>query len=180
MSDNKTTLPRLIFISDIRGKQENMSWMNEYTKPFESKYDIRVYCAQELAGIDKSISDKGLIHKQFIEGGIEKAVAKLIELESEQINIIAFSIGGTIAWKACLKSLNVENMILISSTRLRYETKPIKGNCTLLYGQLDAHKPDSDWLESMNLGYEIIDNAIHEMYREEKLAEKVCDNFLNT
>ena len=56
-----------------------------------------------------------------MNSGIEIAVQTLLNKEKGEIKILAFSVGGTIAWKAALKGLKVSDLVAVSSNRLRYE-----------------------------------------------------------
>ena len=106
------------------------------------------------------------------------AVENLLNLEKGNIAILAFSIGGTIAWKAGLKGLKINNFIAISSTRLRYET--IKPNCKLklYFGENDQNKPLAIWSKTLNIDLEIVENEDHEMYKNHDFAIKFCSELI--
>lgn len=104
------------------------------------------------------------MHQQFIHGGIGKAVCRLLEIEKGKISILSFSIGGTIAWKYCLKSKNVESLYCISSTRLRYELERPTTSIFLFYGKNDTFKPNCEWFKMMKLNYNIIEGEEHNVY----------------
>jgi hypothetical protein len=150
---------RLIVISDITGKFAE-KLVNDLTKQYK---EYRIYNACELADINSNLS-KEEKHKLLVNGGIEKAVFNLIELEDCQVDIFAFSIGGTIAWKAALHGLKINKLKAYSSTRLRYEKD--KPNCKieLLYGANDKFKPDVYWFKKIDIQPILVENGEHEFY----------------
>jgi pimeloyl-ACP methyl ester carboxylesterase len=96
-------------------------------------------------------------------------------LEKNKIDILAFSIGGTIAWKAILKGLKVERLFAVSSTRLRYETEVPDCEIKLYFGEKDNWKPDEYWFEKHQITPEIIKNKSHQMYLEKDFIHLICD-----
>ena len=91
---------------------------------------------------------------------------------------MAFSIGGTIAWKACLIGLKIDNFYAVSSTRLRYETE--KPNCytNLFFGEKDVYKPSLDWHTSIGLKPNIFKDKEHQFYSEIENIEKICSEII--
>jgi len=130
-------------------------------------------------GINRTNLKEETIHSQFVEKGINIAVRKLIELEKEKVSILAFSIGGTIAWKAGLEGLKIESFHAISSTRLRYETNKPNCNIKLYYGNNDNFIPSSKWFENLDVTYEIIKDGDHLIYADEKFYRRVCEEIKN-
>ncbi len=164
--------PRLIILSDIWGIEKS-DWIITYVKILETEFDIQYYDSCELGKVNKKIYEESNIHSQFLERGISIATDRLLELEKEKINILAFSIGGTIAWKAALKGLSIDKFYAISSTRLRYETTKPKGYVKLFFGEYDTFKPTTNWLEQLRVDYEISIEKNHQMYTDENYAVKV-------
>jgi hypothetical protein len=119
------------------------------------------------------------LHEQFVNGGIENAVENLLKLEKGKMDILAFSIGGTIAWKAALKGLDVKNLFAVSSTRLRYETKVPNCKIKLYFGEKDGNKPNMGWFEKHQNAYEIIEKGEHQMYLENDFASVIGEQILN-
>ena len=114
-------------------------------------------------------------HQQFVNGGIEKAVEKLNELEKESaISILAFSIGGTIAWKYALKNKNVMALYGVSATRIRYETLQPECPVFLYYGDEDLFAPKEAWFDRMKLTA-IKVNGDHNLYMEHEFARLICE-----
>ncbi|WP_437396937.1 alpha/beta hydrolase [Flagellimonas lutimaris] len=170
---------RLIIISDLWGREKS-EWLINYTRILKSKFNIEFYDSCELGQIDISNYNQENLHKQFISGGIEIAVDKLIEREKHKVNILAFSIGGTIAWNFGLKSDNINSLVWVSSTRLRNETETPEGNLKLYFGENDDYKPTVEWFENMNLEYEFLSNKGHEVYCEPQFAEQLSKKIIKT
>jgi hypothetical protein len=168
---------RLIILSDLWGKEKS-EWLINYTQILGEYFDITFYDSCELGAIDKSDYSENHLHKQFISGGIEKAVESLILIEKEKATILAFSIGGTIAWQFGLKSEKIDRLFCVSSTRLRHEKLRPKGAITLYFGSKDNYKPDINWLDRMKLNSHILDNKEHQFYREPEDAEYICKQII--
>lgn len=169
--------PRLIILSDLWGKEKS-DWVLDYIELLKDKFEIQYYDCCELGEIDKTNYTEENLHSQFVNGGIENAVENLLKTEKYQIDILAFSIGGIIAWKSALKGLNVRSLFAVSSTRLRYEDKIPNGAIRLYYGENDSNKPNDNWFEKHSLDYEIIENKEHNFYTEKECATSICNEFL--
>lgn len=169
--------PRLIIISDLWGREKS-NWVSDYEELLKDKFEIQYYDCCELGGIDKTDYTEENLHSQFVNGGIEKAVENLLKAEKNQINILAFSVGGTIAWKAALQGLNTNSLLAASSTRLRYETKVPDCNIRLYFGERDSSKPDKDWFEKHAIDFEILKNKEHDFYTEKDCTTSICKAFL--
>lgn len=170
---------RLIIISDLWGREKS-EWLINYTRILEAKFDIEFYDSCELGGIDKTEYSQANLHKQFVEGGIEKAVNKLIEIEKHSINILAFSIGGTIAWKYGIRSGKINSLTCVSSTRLRKETERPNGTLKLFFGENDEFKPKIEWLEKIGLDYKILLDKEHQVYCEPEFAKQLSEKIIKT
>lgn len=103
---------------------------------------------------------------------------QLVALEKEPVHILAFSVGGTIAWKFGIRTGRIRSLTCVSSTRLRKETQRPKGELTLYFGEDDAFRPDPDWLEKMVLEHHLIPNKGHTVYREQAFAERLSRKYL--
>jgi poly(3-hydroxyalkanoate) synthetase len=165
--------PKLIILSDVWGK-EKADWVLGYVELLKDKFVIQYYDCCELGCVDKTIYTQEILHNQFLNGGIEMAVANLLQAEKNKINILAFSIGGTIAWKAALKGLKVNKIVAISSTRLRYETQVPNCKIKLYFGEKDIYKPDASWFQNYKIIPEINKNKTHQMYLEKDFIHLVC------
>lgn len=169
--------PRIIILSDLWGKEKS-DWVSAYIELLKDNFEIQYYDCCELGEIDKTSYTEENLHSQFVNGGIQKAADNLLMTEKNQIDIIAFSIGGIIAWKAALKGLNVRNLFAASSTRLRYENEIPNGTIQLYYGENDSNKPSNDWFEKHSIDFEIIKNKEHDFYTEKESADSICIEIL--
>ena len=170
--------PKLIILSDF-WRNQKAEWISNYTSVLDHYFDLTFYNCADLAGITLIDVQHEKIHQQFVDGGIDRAVKNLLKRETEKINILAFSLGGTIAWKAALLGLKVENLFAISSTRLRYEFEKPAIKMELLFGDDDSFKPDAEWFEKMALRPNFITNQDHEMYKEKEIAHEICSIIIN-
>ncbi|WDF63972.1 alpha/beta hydrolase [Flavobacterium sp. KACC 22763] len=167
--------PRLLLLSDLFGG--NPEWIQNYIEILEIKFDVQYYDVLKLAQIDSS-SDEKEIHNQFLNGGIEKAVNKLLDFEREDAAVLGFSIGGTIAWKACLRSLKVTELVAVSSTRLRFENEVPNCKIKLYFGEKDSNIPKYKWFSELRISNLIFENQDHLLYQEKENAFLICSNFL--
>nr|WP_315244801.1 alpha/beta hydrolase [uncultured Flavobacterium sp.] len=169
--------PRLLILSDLFGG-ENPDWVQYYIDELKSKFDIQYYDVRELANISLEYVTESDIHNQFLNGGIDKAVNDLLELEKEETAVLGFSIGGTIAWKAALNGLKVSLLIAVSSTRLRFETQIPCCEIKLYFGQKDLNAPNPEWFSDLNISNHFFENQGHSLYLEKENAFVICNIFL--
>jgi pimeloyl-ACP methyl ester carboxylesterase len=170
--------PRLLILSDLFGGK-NPKWIKYYTEILESKFDIQYYDVLKLGEIEASNTDEKDIHNQFLKTGIDKAVQNLLNLEKEEVTVLGFSIGGTIAWKASLKGLNVCQLFAVSSTRLRFETEIPNCKIKLYFGGKDLNLPDLQWFFDLKISNQFFKNQDHQLYFDEKNAFVICNDILN-
>ncbi len=163
---------KLIILSDLWGREKS-SWLDHYTPVLEEKFHIVFYDSCELGEIDTSDYRQDHLHAQFVNGGIEKAVEKLRRSEKDRVHCLAFSIGGTIAWKFGMESGKLRSLTCVSSTGLRKEAERPKGRIALFYGENDAYRPDEAWLKAMKLNYRVLSGKGHEVYREPEFARQL-------
>ncbi|WP_286971111.1 alpha/beta hydrolase [Flavobacterium sp. UBA4854] len=167
--------PRLLLLSDLFGG--NPEWIQNYIEILEPKFDVQYYDVLKLAQIDSSSEEKE-IHNQFLNGGIEKAVNSLLDFEKEEVAVLGFSIGGTIAWKASLKGLKATQLVAVSSTRLRFENEVPNCKIKLYFGEKDSNIPKYEWFSELGISNLIFENQDHLLYQEKENAFLICSNFL--
>jgi len=168
---------KLVVLSDMWGVKKGL-WITSYLGYLQQYYNIVFYDIQQLSNIDLTIQSKENLHAAFVDGGIDTAVAHLLKKEKTTSHYLAFSTGGTIAWKAALKGLPMKSLYTVSATRVRMEN--MKPDCptTLLYGGNDTFKPNSEWAEKLDTELEVIQNFGHECYTDEKIISKICQDLL--
>lgn len=167
--------PRLLLLSDLFGG--NPEWIQYCIEILEPKFDVQYYDVLKLAQINPS-NDEREIHNQFLSGGIEKAVNNLLNSEKGEVTVLGISIGGTIAWKACLEGLKATRLILVSSTRLRFETEIPNCEIKLYFGEKDLNKPDFKWFSDSKIIHCILKEENHQLYEKENNILLICNGFL--
>lgn len=175
----KINKPRIIILSDLWGTK-NANWINGYTERLQGLFEIFLYDSCDLAGIDLEVKSEKQRHAKFISGGIDKAVQKLVQKEPRPVAVLAFSIGGTIAWKAILSGLSVKYLFALSATRLRFETQTPSAKIQLFYGARDEFKPKEEWFTQLGLSCNFYEDQTHEFYKEEASAVRICELITDT
>lgn len=170
----QTMKPRIVILSDLWGF-ENADWLNIYLAALESTFDIKHYDSCELGNVSKIPYEESHLHHQFVNGGIAKAIKNLLQLEPGKIHVLAFSVGGAIAWKAQLQGLDVTHLYAISSTRLRYEKERIVGDVSLYFGEEDEYKPDNEWFATMSIKPKLVKEKGHRLYTEQEFIVPICN-----
>jgi hypothetical protein len=170
---------RLVILSDMWGIKKGL-WVTSYLGYLQQFYDIVYYDCQELANVDFKIESEEELHNEFVSGGIEVAVANLLKKESNAIpsHYLAFSIGGTIAYKAGLSGLEIKSLYTVSATRLRKEIEKPSFETRFVYGSVDKFKPSDVWASNLGLELTIIDGYNHDMYSDEKITKEICQELL--
>ncbi|MCE7992504.1 MAG: alpha/beta hydrolase [Roseivirga sp.] len=166
------TKSKLLILSDLWGKEKS-DWLEHYTEPLNESFELQYYDCCELGSVNKTDYRQEALHQQFVNGGIEKALNKLTELEKEPVHVLAFSIGGTIAWQFALKTGSVKSLYAISSTRLRYETAKPEAETKLYFGENDPFKPSDIWFDELGIALELISHKGHMVYTESEFAKSL-------
>lgn len=169
---------RLVIISDMWGAKKGL-WITSYLGYLQQYFDIVFYDCQQLANLDLKVNSEENIHKAFVEGGIDTAVAHLIKKEKIVSHYLAFSTGGTVAWKAANLGLPMKSLYNVSATRIRKENNKPEVPTKLVFGGNDSNKPSSDWEKKVGIELETIDNYGHTLYTDEKIIKKVCQDLLD-
>lgn len=164
---------RLVVISDMWGAKRGL-WIASYFGYLQQYYDIVFYDCQQLGGIDVPLCTEENIHKAFVDGGIDTAVAQLLKKETTPAHYLAFSTGGTIAYKAALRGLPMKSLTALSSTRIRLEDQRPNVPMNLIYGAHDEFKPNDKWAKEMGIDLNIVPNFGHTLYSDEKIISEVC------
>ncbi len=170
---------RLVIVSDMWGSKRGL-WITSYLGYLQQYFDITYHDSQQLANLDVKVRTADNIHRAFVEGGIDTAVAHLKKKEQESAHYLGFSTGGTIAWKAGLKGLPMKSLYTVSSTRIRAEEKRPECETTVLFGDNDVFRPKADWCKKLNVKSELFEGFGHDMYTDEKIIGKVCLDLLKS
>lgn len=164
---------KLVVLSDMWGVKKGL-WITSYFGYLQQYYDITFYDCQQLGNLDVPVNTEENIHKAFVDGGIDTAVAHLLKKEKEVAHYLAFSTGGTIAWKAALKGLPVKSMTAVSPTRVRYETECPDCELDLIYGECDTFRPSDEWAKEVGVTMDVIKGFGHQLYSDEKIINELC------
>lgn len=159
----------IIILTDIWGMADS-EWLDQYVGSLGQHYLVRILDAQKLGGIEGAGLSEKSIHEQFVHGGIDRAVQQLLDRSAGVFAVLGFSIGGLIAWKACLQGFQVEHLLAISSTRLRYEKEKPDCNICLIYGSEDQFKPDENWFKNFEIQPVFIEGHGHEVYKNSEIV----------
>lgn len=169
---------KLIVLTDLWGFGKS-EYLDLYNNALQESYDVHIYDSCHIAAIDTTDYNELSLHQQFVDYGIDTAVAKLLEKESEQIDVLAFSVGGTIAWKAILLGLPVRKLYSVSASRLRLEKE--KPNCSInmFYGESDLFKPSLEWFDAIKHTYHELHAFGHDLYKDPECAATIIRYMLN-
>ncbi|MBU2947603.1 hypothetical protein [Zobellia uliginosa] len=170
---------RLVILSDMWGAKKGL-WITSYLGYLQQHFNITFYDCQQLGNVDVKVNSEENVHQAFVDGGIDTAVAHLLNKEKEPAHYLCFSIGGAIAWKAALGGLPMKSLYAVSSTRLRSEVKKPESEIHLLFGDEDVYRPKSSWYKEIGIEGELVQGFSHDMYSDEKIIKKVCLDLLNT
>lgn len=169
---------KLLILSDMWGVKKGL-WITSYFGYLQQYYDITFYDCQQLGNIDELIHTEENLHKAFTKGGIDTAVAHLLKKETEASHVLAFSTGGTIAWKAALKGLPMKSLTALSATRIRMEEAKPAVEMNLIFGECDKFKPGMKWSQEVGVTLNVIPSFGHELYSDEKIISEVCMELLH-
>jgi len=170
--------PILNFISDLHGLQ-NAEWMEYYYSSLEPYFTMRMIDSLLLAGIERHVFSEKEIHRAFLSGGLDTAANRLRVDFPEKAWVLAFSIGGTIAWKAALSGWNYHRNFTISSTRIRLEEQVPQNIPILVFGNQDPNAPALSWFEEHRLQCHWIAGGDHEFYKEPVHAAYICEQLID-
>lgn len=167
-------MEKLLILSDIHGFS-HCEWIDRYCTELQSKFEITLLDSLLLADIDYLQFTPDEIHEKMIKGGIKTAVDNLTKNYDLGPNLIGFSIGGTIIWKAMLGKASTTKMICVSSTRLRFEVATPHCPVFTLFGNQDKLRPDANWYNEKNLQRKTLQGD-HDFYKTESgIAETIVE-----
>lgn len=169
--------PRLLILSDMWGL-ESSGWIKRYVELLDPFFRIQLYDSCALGNVEVADAVEEDIHAAFIHGGIGTAVANLLKLEPKRVDVLAFSIGGSIAWNAALKGMDIGHLYAVSSTRLRLQTEKPACCIQLFYGAEDRRQPDALWFETLQFDPALVELGVHDFYMGAASAERICETIL--
>ncbi len=168
---------RLVVLSDLWGSKKGL-WITSYLGYLQQYFEIVYHDVRELSDMDPMLFEPRDMINDFFEGGLEKAVTRLMAKESIPSHYLTFCAGGTIAWQAALQGLPMESLYAVSPLNLhQMESKP---DCpvTLVYGEYHDNRPTRNWSENLGVTLEAIPRFGNELYSDEKIIRKVSMDLL--
>ncbi len=173
---------RLVVLSDMYGSKRGL-WITSYLGYLQQYFDIVFYDSKELANIELVVNSDENIHRAFVQGGMDTAVAHLLKKEQLESHYLTFCAGGSIAWNAGMMGLPMKSLYAISPLTIeRFDWKP---ECPvhLLYGEYGDYEktlPPVEWSGRVGVPVEIIPKFGFDLYSDEKIIQKVCLSMLET
>ena len=174
--------PLLVLLSDLWGA-ESSAWWQHYTDLLSPYHKLLWLDSCALGSINTAPYAQEHLHQQFVAGGITKAVDTLLDQSTQwpsSPTILAFSVGGTIAWQAVERGLTIDRFYAVSATRLRYEETPLRTRGCLWYGSNDQFRPDAEWLGQQQLSTEVLTGYGHECYQNEVIVQYIVKRITAT
>lgn len=168
---------KLIVLSDLWGFRDS-PWLINYQAGLDDFYKLSYWDVCQIAGLPTTPTSQEERHQFFIHEGIDTVVAYCHQQIKEPVNILAFSIGGTIAWRAGLAGVPIKKLYAVSATRLRYETQCPPFPIQLIYGDQDEYRPDNSWLQFSKTNYSILKQTSHQVYKQKEYIPFLLANIL--
>lgn len=164
MNDLRTQ--RLLIVGDIHGFPETSVELLGI-----GRFEHRALQLADLSGRPGLRGDE--LHDQlFNEGGILRAVRALCEIDGRACVGIGFSAGGTALWQAVKAGLDLQALICVSSTRLRFETSPLHIPTMVVWAEFDPHRPTESWNDTVPGCCKTYTGKQHDFYRIDALTPK--------
>ncbi len=170
--------PRLLVLSDLWGKDDKQ-WLSHYYDFLSPHFDWKYYESPQLAELKAPNLSQEDRHSFFLKQGIPTAVSNLLQVEPKPVYVLAFSIGGTIAWESAFRGKQVLGLYAISATRLRYKTENPAFPTKLLYGAEDKYRPDHEWFQHKNIEWQILAGKAHEVYKQVDFIDQYKEDILD-
>lgn len=183
---------RLFLVSDMFGDIDECN-DHQYLARWENLltglgFTVHTVFLNRVAALSRArlLGRSGLqedLHSQYLNGGLAKATQGLETLfrqESEPSTIVAFSMGGIATWLAATSLVPRSNVLLLSSTRLRF-LEPTDGaiNCRALFGTEDANIPCSEHLRRLKIEAQSVQGG-HEFYKDLDLCSGIILPWLSS
>lgn len=168
---------RLVILSDLWGPRKGL-WITSYLGYLQQYFDITYYDTSQLADLDVRHPTAASLTEAFGEGGMERAVKNLVSKEPQPAHYLAFCAGGSVVWNAVKKGLPAKSLYAISPMNLHRESEGTACPVKVLYGEYMDDKPSKNWAAQNEVSLEIFPRFGHDMYSDEKVIQKVCQELL--
>jgi hypothetical protein len=168
---------RLVILSDLWGPRKGL-WITSYLGYLQQYFDITYYDTSQLADLDLSHPTAQTLTAAFTDGGLKRAVKSLLSKEEQPADYLTFCAGGTVVWNAIKEGLPAKSLYAISPMSLHSETDGPDCPSKVLYGEYMENKPSKKWATHTGTTMEVVPRFGHEMYSDEKVIQKVCQELL--
>ncbi|SDP85792.1 hypothetical protein SAMN05428967_3903 [Phyllobacterium sp. YR620] len=157
-------MQQLLVVGDIHGFPETFVELLDV-----GSFEQRVLQLADLSGRPGLRGDN--LHDHLVKkDGLQHAVRALRETNGPPCFGIGFSSGGTALWSAVKEGLEIQALICVSSTRLRFETSPLNIPTIVFWGDLDPHRPTEIWNDAVPECCKTYAGKHHDFYRVDALA----------
>ncbi|WP_297760929.1 hypothetical protein [uncultured Muriicola sp.] len=170
---------KLVILSDMWGSKKGL-WITSYLGYLQQYFDIQYYDTQHLAGVDLVVCTPENLFEAFQNGGMDTAVAQLLNKENKPCHYLTFCAGGTVVWNAALQGLPMKSLYAISPIDLPLNAAKPDCPVRLLHGEKDKGLPTEEWAASKGVSLEILPKYGHGLYSDEKIVQKVCLSLLDS
>ncbi|MBX4967986.1 alpha/beta hydrolase [Rhizobium binae] len=157
-------MQHLLVVSDIHGFPETFTDLSDV-----GCSQHRVLQLADLSGRPDLRGDE-LHHHLFNDDGMRHAIRALREVDGRGCSAIGFSAGGTALWNAVREGLELQALICVSSTRLRFETAPLNIPAMVVWGELDPYRPSESWNHAVPQRWKTYSGKQHDFCRIEVSA----------
>jgi dienelactone hydrolase len=155
---------QLLVVGDIHGFPETLVKLLDV-----ECFEHRVLQLADLSGRPGLRGDD--LHDHLVnKDGMRHAVRALRAINGRTCFGIGFSSGGTALWSAVKEGLEIQALICVSSTRLRFETSPLNIPSMVFWGELDPHRPTETWNDAVPGSCETYTGKQHDFYRIDALT----------
>ena len=168
---------RLVILSDLWGPRKGL-WITSYLGYLQQYFDITYHDTSQLADLEVAHPTSQALSAAFADGGLERAVKSLLSKEVKPAHYLAFCAGGTVVWKALKEGLAAKSLYAISPMNLHREGEGLDCPSKILYGEYMEDKPSKKWANLTGTTMEVIPRFGREMYSDEKVIQKVCQELL--
>ena len=168
---------RLVILSDLWGPRKGL-WITSYLGYLQQYFDITYHDTSQLADLEVSHPTPKTLNAAFAEGGLGRAVKSLLSKEPKPGHYLAFCAGGTVVWNAIKEGLEVKSLYAISPLNLHRDSEGPECPVKTLYGEYMEDKPSQRWADQTGASLEVIPRFGREMYSDEKVIQKVCQEIL--
>jgi pimeloyl-ACP methyl ester carboxylesterase len=164
---------KLVILSDMWGSKKGL-WITSYLGYLQQYFDIQYYDTYQLADVDHVVCSQENLFNTFKNGGMETAVAQLMNMEKTAAHYLTFCCGGTVAWAAAHRGLPIKSLYAIAPMVIPADIPSPDCPVRLLFGEKDEHLPAEEWAVKQGVSLQVLANYGHELYTDEKIIQKVC------